>query len=300
MTDDNRSSDRAARIFIAILGLLGLLIILAIPAFFIFSVKVRPAEVAIIVDLYGSDKGVEIDVLPTGRNFYNRITHDIIIYPAAIQQGIYDDVSFQDVDGLTLSADIAINYKFESENIPFLYQEYRKDADFITANYFNTWIRNAMVEQSSKMKVDEIYGEKKEEFRDSVLAQLREEFNTKGIYIEDIYFTNGIQIPPEVSARINDKIQATQIAQQKQNELAAVEADVQKVIAEEEGKAKSRIIEANSRSEANNILNNSLTPNVLRFKELELQKEAIGEWNGVVPMVQGSGEGLILDLGTLK
>lgn len=268
-------------------------------AFFAFSVRIEPAEVGILVDMYGSDKGVELEVIGTGRTFYNSITHDVITYPAYIQQGVYEDVKFQDIDGLTLDVDIAIDYKFVPENIPALYMEYRKSARDITRNYFPIWIKNAMVEQSATMQVDKIYGEDKEEFRQNVLAQLREEFETKGIYIDNIYFAREIGIPSEVRSRISDKIEATQIAQQKQNELAAVVAEANKRIAEEEGKAKSRIIESDSRAEANRILNASLSPQILRFKELELQKDSIDKWNGVLPYVT-SDSGLILDLGTLK
>ncbi len=271
---------------------------LIIVTFFMFSVKVKPAEVAISVDLYGGDKGVEIEVLKTGRTFYNFITHDVIKYPAYIQQGQFYELQFQDLDGLTLSADISIDYKFEAENIPEMYQEYRKSANHITRVYFPVWIKNALVQQSAKMKVDEIYGAKKEEFRQNVLEQLRNEFSSKGVAIDNLYFTNSIQIPEAVKARINDKIKATQIAQQKENELQATEADVAKKIAVEEGKAKSRIIEANSRAKANRIISASLTKDILQFKRLEIYKEAIEKWNGIQPKVVGS-EGLILDIGNI-
>jgi len=275
---------KSLKVFIAFSSLVAVGLVL----FFAFSVKVRPAEVAISVDLYGNNKGVELEVLPTGRNFYNSISHDVIKYPAYIQQGIYEDITFQDIDGLALAASVAIDYKFVAENIPALYQEYRKSADYITSVYFGTWIKNAMIKQASAMQVDEIYGAKKEEFRNLVLAQLKEEFEPKGIFIDNLYFTNGIGIPEAVKARIDSKIEATQIAQQKQNELAAVEAD-----------AKKRIVEAQSIADANTILANSLTEAVLRNKQLELQKEAIPRWNGSVPMVIGSSNGLILDLANL-
>lgn len=277
-----------------VLFILGVLVIM----FFAFSVKVKPAEVAISVDMYGNDKGVEIEVLKTGRNFYNVITHDVIKYPAYIQQGRYEGLGFQDIDGLNLYADVSIDYKFVAENIPTMYQEYRKSASYITETYFPTWIKNALVQQSAKMKVDAIYGAEKEQFRSNVLSQLRDEFSIKGIYIENIYFTNGIQIPDSVKQRIDIKIQATQIAQQKENELRATRADVEKRVAEEEGKARSRIIESESRAKANNILNASLTEKVLRFKELELLKDTINKWNGVQPKVVGS-DGLILDVGNI-
>lgn len=279
-------------------GFMFLFILVA--AFFSFSVRIPPAEVGILVDMYGSDKGVnQISVLSTGRNFYNSITHDVIKYPSYIQQQSYSNISFQDKDGLSMKADVAISYKFVPENIPNLYIEYRKDADYIIEVYFPTWIKNAMIKESAKMRVDKLYGEDKEKFRSNVRTSLQEDFQKKGIFIEDVYFTNGIGIPAAVKGRIDEKIKATQIAQQKENELAAVQADAKKVIAQEKGKAESRIIEAQSRAESNNILNKSITDNLLKFRKLEMQKLSIEKWNGVTPTVT-SGNGLILDLGSLK
>jgi len=141
-----------------------------------------------------------------------------------------------------------------------------------------------------------VYGSKKEEFRQSVLTQLREEFGAKGIHIDNLYFTNGIEIPSSVKSRINAKIEATQLAQQKENELQATQADVEKQVAVEEGKARSRIIEAESRARANTILSNSLTANVLRFKELENDVLWMEAWDGKVPVtVLGADTGVLLN-----
>ncbi len=274
-------------------------IVVGFVAFAIFSVQVKPAEVAIKVDMYGGDKGVQTETLKTGRTFYNAITHDVIKYPIYIQQKDYNGIQFQDVDGLILSADVAVAYKFKEDKVAVLYEQYRKQPSSITKEYFPTWIRNAMVNESSTMKVDEIYGVRKEEFRSNVKMALQKDFEEKGIIIEDIYFINGIQIPEAVKSRIDDKVKANQIAEQKKNELEATKADVEKQVAVEEGKARSRIIESESRAEEIENLNVSLSPAYLEFKALEIKNKAIEKWNGVQPTVVGS-EGLILDIGAIK
>lgn len=274
-------------------------VVVGFVAFAIFSVQVKPAEVAIKVDMYGGDKGVQTETLKTGRTFYNAITHDVIKYPIYIQQKDYNGIQFQDVDGLILSADVAVAYKFKEDKVAVLYEQYRKQPASITKEYFPTWIRNAMVNESSTMKVDEIYGVKKEEFRSNVKMALQKDFEEKGIIIDDIYFTNGIQIPEAVKNRIDDKVKANQIAEQKKNELEATKADVEKQVAVEEGKARSRIIESESRAKEIENLNVSLSPAYLEFKALEIKNKAIEKWNGVQPTVVGS-DGLILDVGSIK
>lgn len=274
--------------------------VIVLIVFFSFSTRINPGEVAIKVDMYGSDKGVESELLYTGRNFYNPFVYDIIKYQTYIQQKEYKSIQFQDVDGMILGADVAISYKFSGEKISKLYEEYRKKPEQITNEYFPTWIRNAMVNQSSQMKVDEIYGVKKEEYRNKVREELKNNFIEKGIIIEDVYFTNGVQIPEGVRQRIDDKIKATQIAQQKENELAAVKAEAEKRIAEEEGKAKSRIIESESRAKEIDNLNKTLTSQYLEFRKLEIQQQAIEKWNGIQPNVVSGSNGMILDIGAIK
>ena len=70
---------------------------------------------------------------------------------------------------------------------------------------------------------------------------------------------------------INNKIAATQIAQQKENELRAANADAAKAIALAKGEAES----ARIRGEA------------LRANPQVLTQLAIEKWNGVLPQVVG-------------
>lgn len=283
-----------------ILSILGSAIVATIIFVLLFSVKVKPAEVAILVDMYGSDKGVQAEVLSTGRTFYNPITHDVFIYPAFVQNFRIEDVTFKDSDGLLLSTDITVDYKFIAERIPEIYVTYRTTSNDIASRYFDKWLKDAVIRAvSGTYTAEKLYTDGIEEFKADVLASLRKRFGDEGIEVRDIYLED-FQIPEKVTEQINQKIEATQIAQRKERELQATQADVEKKVAEEEGKARSRKIESESRAEANRIINESLTDKVLEFKRLEIQKEALDRWDGKLPVVQGDTGGLILDLNSIK
>jgi regulator of protease activity HflC (stomatin/prohibitin superfamily) len=95
--------------------------------------------------------------------------------------------------------------------------------------------------------------------------------------------------------QINLKNQAQQIALQKQMELQQVQADANKQVAAAEGQAKAQIAAANGDAEANKIRAASITPTILRMRELENQRDMIARWNGVSPRtVVGSGKSGIL------
>lgn len=213
-----------------------------IALFFTFSIKVPVGYSAIKVDIYG--KNVEPKGLHTGRNFYNVITHDVFKYPIFIQQAEYLDLVFQDTDGLKITADIGMDYKFDEAKIGSIYEQYKADVNKMTNTYMKTWVKNAVNRASSEFQVDKLYGPDKEKFRLRVLENLKEDLDVKGIIVNNVYFTNEMDLPDEVKGRINAKIQATQNAMQKENELRAVEADAKKKIAEAKGIADSAVEKA--------------------------------------------------------
>ena len=85
-----------------------------------------------------------------------------------------------------------------------------------------TWIKNAVNKSASIFEVDKLYWPEKEKFRLSVLENLKADLDHKWVIVNNIYFVNEMELPTEVRSRINAKIEATQNAMQKENELRAV------------------------------------------------------------------------------
>ncbi len=92
-------------------------------------------------------------------------------------------------------------------------------------------------------------------------------------------------------AALNSKIEATQRAQQRENELREAEAQAKKDIAkadgsarcmyvEAEAQAKSSLIKAKSEAEANILLAQSITPELIQFLSVQ-------QWDGKLPQVSG-------------
>lgn len=246
--------------------------------FFAFSVKVPVGYTAIKVDVYG--KNVEPQGLKTGRNFVNTITHDVYKYPIFIQQMEYQDVRFQDKGGLVVVADIGMDYKFDETKIGTIYSEYRAWVDKITSNYMRTWVTNAVNRASSDFDVDALYGESKEEFRLAVLKNLQDDLSKKGIVVNNIYFTDDMELPQQVKDRINSKIEATQKAMQAENELRTTKAEAQKVIEAARGDAEAILLKAKAEADANKLIDQSITPTLIEYEKSK-------KWNGALPQVTG-------------
>lgn len=251
----------------------------------VFSVKIPVGNVWIKVNMYGSDKWVSIYTLKTWRNWYNPITSDVYTYSTFIQQKVYEQASFQDTDWLSIKANIWMDYKFDEAKISKIFEEYRADSDKITNVYMSTWLKNSINRASATFKVDELYWPKKEEFRLLILDNIKKDFEEKWIIVNNIYFVWDMSLPEQVMGRINAKIEATQTAMQKENELRAVEAEAQKTIAQAKWESESVLIRAKAEAEAIRIKTQAITSQ-WGAEYVELKK--IEKWNWILPQVSWS------------
>lgn len=262
-------------------GVFGALFVIIFMWYLVFSVKVPVGYTGIKVNMYGDGKWVSIYTLKTGRNFYNPITTDVYKYATFINQKEYEWVSFQDVDGLVIKANIGLDYKFDETKVAKIFEEYRSSSSRITNEYMATWLKSAVTRVSSKFKVDELYWPKKEEFRLAILESIKKDFDEKWVIVNNIYFVGDMELPQAIVWRINAKIEATQNAMQKENELRAVEAEAQKQIAEAKWVSESTLIKAKAEAEAIKIKTNAITQ---QGGTEYVQLQAIEKWNWVLPV----------------
>ena len=89
------------------------------------------------------------------------------------------------------------------------------------------------------------------------------------------------------------KLQAVQIAQQKQNEVVQAEADARKQVAAAQGNAQSILVNAEAQAQANKKLADSITQTLVQYRALE-------KWNGVLPTVSGGGAVPFINVNTQK
>ena len=100
---------------------------------------VEPGNVGIKVDKYGSDKGVQTQVLTTGW-YWTGFTSTIYEFPTFEQTYSFDaadspkdpgdnSIAFQSAEGLRMSADVGLVYTIDPTKVPVLFQTYRRAID---------------------------------------------------------------------------------------------------------------------------------------------------------------------------
>lgn len=288
-----------------------LLLVVILVAVLSGCTRIGPGMVGIEVDLNGSQRGVQDITLKTGRVWYNPWSTTIIEYPTYMQSVVWtastsegnpvnEEITFNTKDSMTVKADFNLAYTLMQEKIPAFYVKFRSD-DLATFNngFLHSVARNCVNDTAGNYTIEQIMGDNAPWLRDSHKC-LNEKLDQYGIHIEQFGIVGSPRPPESVIQAINMKVQATQLALQKQNEVAQAEADAKKQVAEAEGDANSNVARAKGEAEANRIKSSSIDDRLIRWYQLTNQKNMIEKWNGQVPQVQGSSGGLLLQLPTEK
>lgn len=245
--------------------------------------KVPSGYVGVQVEKYGDDRGVGYKVLTPG-SYTPGWNTDVFLFPTFSQTKVWDkpnaegepdeSFTFQTVEGLNMNTDVGITYAIPKDAAPKVFQKYRRGVDELTDTVIRSMVRDALNQAGSLMTVEDAYGKGKPELQAKIEKLVRSQASKIGVNVESVYFIGPMRPPATVMASINGKIAATQLAQQKENELRAAEADAAKQVALAKGEAEAMEIKGRA----------------IRENSQVLQQLAIEKWNGVLPTyVGGSG-----------
>ena len=253
--------------------------------------KVPAGNVGVKFQMYGDDKG-SLQELPPGR-YWVGWGYEMYTFPTFTQtytftrsstegRPVDESISFQTSQGLTVNADVGITYHIDPARVTLIFEKYRKGIDEITDVYLRNMVRDALVKEAASLDIESVYGKGKANLIEAVQRDVSEEVGSAGIVVEKIYWIGELRLPENVVQSINAKIQATQMAEQRQNEVAQAQAEAQKVEAEAQGQAQARITIAEAEAKAIALKGEALrqNPNVV-------QMSAIEKWDGRLPTYSG-------------
>jgi regulator of protease activity HflC (stomatin/prohibitin superfamily) len=259
--------------------------------------RIAPGYVGIKVNMAGDNRGVNDIPLRTGWVFYNVFTQKVFEYPTFVQTAIWtrskdegspmnEEVTFNTREGLIMTGDLSFSYSLVQERVPWFYVKFRSDdLNRFTHGYLRNVARDVFNEVGSKYAVEEIYGPKKGEFLQEARKQIQAQVKDIGVTLEQFGFIGAPRPPDNVIDALNSKVAATQNAMRAENELRQAEAEARKAIAKARGEA-----------ESNRILAQSITPQLVQWRQLQITEQAIAKWNGARPMVEGQSSGLLLQV----
>lgn len=256
--------------------------------------SVPAGYVGVKVNLYGSDKGVQQEELGVGR-YLLTWNEQAYLFPTFNQLHTYKvPFTFQTSDAMAVNAMIGVEYQVKPSMATKVFQTYRKSVEEITYVNLRQNVSDALIKYASLMDVNELTANGKSKLLDHVTEELRHQLEDVGIHIIRVSWASDIEYPPQVRESINAKIEATQRAMLRENEVAQSKAEAEKARVAAQGEADAQLTKA--KAEAESI---AIRAKALRDNPQVLMLEAISRWDGKLPTYLG-GDSLPAPLMQLK
>lgn len=247
-----------------------LVIALVAMAFMSCSFQVPSGHVGILYNKYGAAAGVEDVAYEPGVVSYNPSTQEYKLYPTfqtlvRFQDDSstehYEGISYSAKDGNEVKQEIGITAYTDKTHAPILFQKYREDFETILATQVKQRTRDYFNQFAADYGIEDIYGEKRSELLSKVEKALKDEFNPKGVLIDNVSYLSKPQFSPQVNSAIEGKIVTQQETLKAQLAVEKAKADADAAIARARGTA-----------ESNRIVAASLSPQILESMQLENQR----------------------------
>ena len=217
-------------------------------------------------------------------------------------------------EGLTILSESSILYHIKAADAPRIIQETGLNYE---ENLILPVFRSAASDVCSRYYAKDMHSAKRNEIEKEILTRLAEVCDTKGFVIEAVLLKS-ITLPAGLTESIETKLQAEQEALRMEFVLDRQKKEVERQIIEAEGAKKTNVIQAEARAEsmrieaegsaksieikakankaANEMLNSSITPNILKLNEIEAFTKLATSPNAKTVITDGKGSVLnVLD-----
>lgn len=219
------------------------------------------------------------DVLDSGLYFKLPFVESVVPMDVKIQkEQVQASAASKDLQ--TVDSTVALNYHVDPRRVTDIYQD-------VGVEYPDRLIAPALQEAvkgtTAKFTAEELVT-KREDVRDAVKAALVDKLGSRGIVVDEFNIVN-FEFSQSFNEAIEAKVTAEQSALAAKNKLEQVKFEAEQSVAEAKGKAEAIQIESAALKD---------NPQVLQLRALET-------WNGVLPLMIGSGSALpFITLGDLK
>jgi regulator of protease activity HflC (stomatin/prohibitin superfamily) len=294
---------------------LGTLIIIAVIAIVLLGLTVSawrsiaPGYVGIVFDK--ANHNVTASALEPGWAFINPFTQAIQEYPITIQtysmiqkstegQTSGDDsIKVQSNEGQQINLDVVIQYQVIKEEAGQLYQDWGgAELTLVEDRVVRQYTRSQVPVVASKYGWEEITSSKRDIINGEISKALDAEFAKRHMRLIS-FAVREVHLPQALQTALDQKIQAQQQAEQQKYQLAQAQVKAQQDVAEAtgranalkaqaEGEAQATLTRAEAQAKANIQLSQSLTPDLIRYQQLQ-------RWDGKLPVFSGGNATPLID-----
>jgi regulator of protease activity HflC (stomatin/prohibitin superfamily) len=194
------------------------------------------AEVALVVDQIGTNKGVPNIEMASGVIFYFPPTQDVYMYPTSVQHKVWtadinedsdtdEHIDVTSADGATFGLDVSINLQLQRARASELFVKYRVDMTELIETRVRTIVRKELLDNAVNFASDSLL-QHRNVYESDVTKTLTVALNKEGFTLNNIAILK-MALPASYKKAIERKIAvlqetATIISQTKQAEQTAL------------------------------------------------------------------------------
>src|SRR5262245_13817302 len=271
--------------------------------------NISPGYVGIIFDK--ATHQVTTGALEPGWAFINPFTQAIQQYPVTIQtysmvqkstEGSTagdDSIKVQSNEGQQINLDVVIQYQVIKEDAAQLYQDWGgADITIVEDRVVRQYTRSQVPVVASKYGWEEITSGKRDVINGEISKGLETEFAKRHMRLIS-FAVREVHLPQSLQTALDQKIQAQQQAEQQKYQLEQAKVKAEQDVAQAtgqanalkaqaEGEAQATLTRAKAQAEANRQLAQSLTPELIRYQQLQ-------RWDGKLPVFSGGNATPLID-----
>lgn len=249
-----------------------ILIITGISCLLTSCAVIRPGEVGIKQKMGKLSETIHTQ----GAVFFNPITSKVV--KASIQTNDLElFLNLPSKEGLSVNSQISILYSLDKDKVPNLVRNYGLGYEGIISNVF----RSASADVCSRFFAKDMHSGMRAKIEEEIQIQMEGILENQGIKIESVLMKS-IQLPDGLSKSIERKLQAEQDAMR-----------MEFVLQQEKLEAERIIIQAKGTRDAQNILSQGLTPEIIKLRSIEAFMELSKSPNSKVIITDGKAPFLI-------
>lgn len=253
---------------------------------------VKQGEVGVVINKWGSDKGIQKKEIGQGY-YFTGIRKKVVKFPTYKQNYVWtsdkqdtspndESIKVNTMDGMEVGLNIGITYAIVPDQAYKIFAEYRMGLPEITDRYIRNIVRDEVSKYTSTITCEELYGTGKEKFINTVQERVKARCLKHGFTVESLYLVSRPELPSAVTRSISMKIQATQRAQMRENEVAEAKAQADKLRAQAQGEADAYTAKENAKLD---IMEKQAT--ILNENPALIQWKYATTWDGKLPNVTG-------------
>ncbi len=184
-----------------------------------------------------------------------------------------DSISVISSDGLTVKLDATIFYSLQQARVPEIYRTIGPDVE---DRIIRSEIRASLRDAAAGLTATDLYTTRRQAFIAQVTKTLKASFEARGITLEQMLLRNVI-LPDQITRAINDKIAADQDAQK-----------MAFVLQKEKQEAERKRIEAEGQARAQQIVSQSLTPQIIEYQRIQALRDIGAKGNLIITPMGGA------------